>query len=478
MKYPPYPAYKPSGVAWLGDVPEHWEVRRLKTAATSWVSNVDKVPAEGEIPVRLCNYTDVYYNDRITPNLPLMETTATGDEIRRFGLRVGDVLATKDSESWSDIAVPALVTETSNDLVCGYHLAIIRPNPERLLGEFLFRTLQTASVNRQFQVAASGVTRYGLPKSAVGEAWVALPSTAEQRAIGAFLDAQTSKLDTLVEKKRALIERLRERRAALISRTVTRGLPPEAARAAGLDPHPPLKPSGIEWLGEVPAHWVTPPLYVRYSVDLGKMLNEGRITGVYLLPYLRNVDVQWGTINQEDLPEMDIAPHEWERYIVREGDLLVCEGGEVGRAAIVGSLGLRLAYQKAIHRLRSTSNDEDPRYLFYTLRWATSQGLFESEGNQSTILHLTGEKLRRYRFPTPPLAEQRAIADYLDRETARIDALVATVEAAIERLQEYRAALIAAAVTGRIDVRGAIAKPPGAHSDVGVAGPEPSLLPA
>ena len=122
MKLPAYPRTKPSGVEWLGDVPEHWEVKRLKTSATCWVSNVDKVPAEDELPVRLCNYTDVYYHDHITPDMELMETTATADEIRRFGLRVGDVVITKDSEEWSDIAVPALVKKTTPDLVCGYHL--------------------------------------------------------------------------------------------------------------------------------------------------------------------------------------------------------------------------------------------------------------------------------------------------------------------------------------------------------------------
>jgi type I restriction enzyme, S subunit len=109
----PYDRYKSSGLEWLGDVPEHWEVKRLKTSATYKVSNVDKVAAEEEMPVRLCNYTDVYYHDHITPDLELMETTATSEEIRRFGLKVGDVVITKDSEEWTDIAVPALVVATA-----------------------------------------------------------------------------------------------------------------------------------------------------------------------------------------------------------------------------------------------------------------------------------------------------------------------------------------------------------------------------
>lgn len=237
MNLPPYPKYKPSGVEWLGDVPEHWEVKRLKTSATYCVSNVDKVPAKNELPVRLCNYTDVYYNDYITPEIAFMETTATSSEIRRFGLKPNDVIITKDSEDWSDIAVPAMVKEAARDLVCGYHLALITPSPSALRGEFLLRCFQSCAVNQQFQVAASGVTRYGLPKSSIGDAWLPLPPVAEQQAIASFLDAKTLKLDTLVEKKRELIERLKEKRSALISRTVTKG-PSSRSRRPSRTPYP------------------------------------------------------------------------------------------------------------------------------------------------------------------------------------------------------------------------------------------------
>ena len=175
MKLPPFRKYKRSGVKWFPDVPEHWNPKRLKTAARCWVSNVDKVPSDDEVPVRLCNYTDVYYNERITPDMSLMETTATAEEIRKFHLEVDDVVITKDSEEWSDIAVPALVVKTADDLVCGYHLGITRPDATKLYGEYLLRAFQACAVNQQFQVSATGVTRYGLPKSAIGDAWVPFP---------------------------------------------------------------------------------------------------------------------------------------------------------------------------------------------------------------------------------------------------------------------------------------------------------------
>ena len=216
-----YPAYKDSGVKWLGEVPAHWEIKRLKNSASYWVSNVDKITNDDEILIRLCNYTNVYYHDYIRPDMDLMEATATPEEISRFGLQVGDVMITKDSEDWTDIAVPALVVESTPDLVCGYHLAIIRPQKSALLGTFLLRTLQSCVVNQQFQIAATGVTRYGLPKSAIGGAWLPIPPLQEQQAIADFLDRKIDKIDELTDKIGAAIERLQEYRSALITAAVT-----------------------------------------------------------------------------------------------------------------------------------------------------------------------------------------------------------------------------------------------------------------
>ena len=216
-----YPEYKNSGIEWLGDVPAHWEVTRLKHVSSYWVSNVDKVATDDELPVRLCNYTDVYYHDYIRPDMGLMETTATAQEINRFGLQVDDVVITKDSEDWCDIGVPALVVESTSDLVCGYYLAIIRPQKSALLGTFLLRTLQSCVVNQQFQIAATGVTRYGLPKSAIGEAWLPIPPLREQQTIADFLDHKTAKIDDLTAKIGTAIERLQEYRLALITAAVT-----------------------------------------------------------------------------------------------------------------------------------------------------------------------------------------------------------------------------------------------------------------
>lgn len=456
MRARPYSKYKRSGVAWLGDVPAHWDAKRLKTSATYSVSNVDKVPSEEEVPVRLCNYTDVYYNDQIRPDMELMETTATVEEVRRFGLRIGDVVITKDSEEWSDIAVPALVVESAPDLVCGYHLAIIRPRQDALLGRFLLRAMQACAVNQQFQIAAAGVTRYGLPKSSIGEAWLPLPPLREQSAIADFLDRETAKIATLVEKKQILIERLKEKRTALISRTVTRGLPPEAARVAGLDPHPKLKSSGIEWLGDVPERWQVKA--VKYVAAVGNGSTPNRDNADYwdggTFPWFTSSVVNQEQVTHPEELVTDTALTQCHLPRVVPPAVLVGITGE-GRTrgmattlCIEATINQHLAYVKPKTGIAGVSYLRrvfDRAYLFLRN---------ESDGGGSTKGAITCEQIANLRIPVPSLAEQHAIGDFLDRDTRIIDRMVAKVQIAIERLQEYRTALITAAVTGKIDVRG------------------------
>jgi len=215
--------------------------------------------------------------------------------------------------------------------------------------------------------------------------------------------------------------------------------------------YPKYRDSGVEWLGLLPEHWPTPPLAARYEILLGKMLDEKRITGAHSVPYLRNQDVQWGSINTSELPTMDIAPHEEDRYTLRSGDLLVCEGGEVGRAAIWDHALSPCGFQKALHRLRPRSEDEIVRFLYYCLRFAYDRGVFVAGSNPNTIPHLTGEMLRRYRFPSPPAHEQLAIVKFLDRETSRVAGLMAEQERLIELLQEKRQAAISHIVSKGID---------------------------
>ena len=212
---------KDSGVKWLGEVPVHWQVRRLRNVTDMRVSNVDKHVKAAEVPVRLCNYVDVYKNDRISEQIDFMRATATGEEIERFRLSKGDVLITKDSETWDDIGVPALVTNPTPDLVSGYHLALLRPYIDEISGEYFLRTLQSKGLAHQFYVKANGVTRYGLTHTAIKSVWLPLPPLPEQTAIVEYLDRATADIDTTTARACREIELLQEYRTRLIADVVT-----------------------------------------------------------------------------------------------------------------------------------------------------------------------------------------------------------------------------------------------------------------
>ena len=293
----------------------------------------------------------------------------------------------------------------------------------------------------------TGATIHHLYEATFYNCPVLLPPLPEQSAIACFLDHFDHRTNRLIHAKRRLIELLNEQKQAIIHRAVTRGL----------DPNVRLKPSGVEWLGDVPEHWEIVALRMRYSVQLGKMLDAKRITGSHLVPYLRNADVQWDRINVIDLPMMDIREDEYPRYTVQPGDLLICEGGEVGRAAFWNGVLPICGYQKALHRVRPISEVRDVlRFLFYVMFHASKRGVFVADGSENTIAHLTAEKLRRHRFAFPPKNEQEMIANLLDTVLANLDRTVSRALGEISLLREYRTRLIADVVTGKLDVRGVI----------------------
>lgn len=277
------------------------------------------------------------------------------------------------------------------------------------------------------------------------------PPLETQRRIARFLDEKTGRIDTLIARKRELLDRLAEKRQALITRAVTRGLDPDVR----------MKPSGVEWLGDIPAHWEVCALGYRYEVQLGRMLNADRAIGEHLKPYLRVFDVQWGQISIDDLPTMDFPPAAQQRYRLEPGDLLVNEGGSyVGRSAIWHGQLEECYYQKALHRLRPTDRSRDTaEFLFYVMEAATKNDVFVAGGNQTTIDHLTAEQLRRYRFAFPSLDDQIAIVETLGHCLSKHEEGCHLIQTSIDRLIEYRSALITAAVTGKLAVDAAAPTP-------------------
>ena len=210
---------KPSGVEWIGEIPKHWEINRLKYVAKILPSNVDKHIYPDEIQVKLCNYTDVYYNDYITVDSVLEKGSCNEREFTKFVLRKGDVIITKDSETPDDIGVPTFVKDNLDNVVCGYHLTMIRPLVCR--GEFIFRFIQSDRTRRYFEVNSNGITRYGLGKASIENLLLPIPPDSEQLQIADFLNQKTKQIDELIVAELQKIELLKEYRQSVISEAVT-----------------------------------------------------------------------------------------------------------------------------------------------------------------------------------------------------------------------------------------------------------------
>ena len=316
------------------------------------------------------------------------------------------------------------------------HIHVLKPR-RSIDGRWLAYALNTVD----YRLWITGATRDKLTQDAMMRMEILVPSTIEQRAIADYLDRETAKIDTLIEKQTTMIERLRERRAAVVRSSVLGEV--SANRAA--TPY---------WFGRIPSHWQTPRLSHHHHVVLGRMINASQALDTDIsVPY-----VAAGSIQPEELildaartltvPAADVA-----KYSLRRGDVVVVEGGAgYGRSHWLPTDIPGWAFQNHVVRVRPRDSTVDSRYTRLVIETCRQSGFFEANNRTATLPSLSSEVLGALRIPLPPLDEQRAIADYLDRGTAKIDTLIAKVERHIELAKERRAALITAAVTGQIDV--------------------------
>ncbi len=451
MRPTAYPAYKESGVAWLGEVPEHWEVKRGRFAMRVNPSSpiLRSLDADFEISFVPMDAVGEYGGVRLEQTRVKAET---GNGYTEF--QDGDVVVAKITPCFEN-GKGALVTGLVNGAAYGTtELHVLRAGPH--LDERYIFYLTITDGFRKFGEAemygAGGQKR--VPPEFCKNFPTPLPSPDEQTTIADFLDRETGRIDTLVAKKRALIGLLKEKRSALISRTVTRGLPAEVAHGFGLEPHTRLKDSGIEWLGEVPEGWEVKRLRRVLLESLQYGANEpAEIDDRDLPRYVRITDIHDnGGLRDEtfrSLPVDIAAP-----YLLKDGDILFARSGATsGKTFLYQKSWGICAYAGYLIRARMNQQQAVPSFVKYFTSSSSYWQWLSSIYIQSTIQNVSAEKYADLSLPLPPLPEQTAIAAFLDRETARIDRLEEKVASAIERLREYRTALITAAVTGKIDVR-------------------------
>jgi type I restriction enzyme S subunit len=425
-----YLVYKDSGLPWLGEIPEHWELTSIRGITKS-------------------------VNRRNQPNLPLLAVYRDYGVIFRDARDDNHNVIPEDLSNYKLVEPGNLVLNKmktwQGSLGVSEYRGIVSPAyivcevTAKVEQKFLNYLLRCHRYVFAYNTISYGVRvdQWDMRYEDFKQIPIFIPPLEEQKAIAQFINRKLAQINQFICYKRRLIELLNEQKTALINRAVTKGL----------DPDIPMKPSGIEWLGEIPRHWDVAPLYTRYSVQLGKMLNQDAVQGIAPAPYLRNANVQWDAIDFTDLFQMDFDLQERKKYELLVGDLLVCEGGEVGRTAIWNGELRECYFQKTLHRLRPLKCYDNSRFLFYVLYAATKIGVFTANVNKSTIGHLTAEKLKKYCFVFPLWSEQKQIINYLDTETAKFDQAIAQAEKEIELIQEYRTTLISDAVTGKIDVR-------------------------
>ena len=328
-----------------------------------------------------------------------------------------------------------------------YRVFSIR-NSNRCFDRYYLYLLQNCYHSKIFYAFGQGSSQLGrwrLPTDRFNEFEFPRPPLQEQQQIAAFLDHETAKIDALVDEQKELIELLREKRQAIITTAVTRGLNPAA----------PVRHSGVEWLGEIPQHW----LGTRLSHLTRQIVDGAHFTPTYVddgVPFLRVTDITRTEIDLDDVKRIPANEHEElsRRCKPAFGDLLLSKNGTIGVPRVV-TWGWEFSIFVSLCLIKLTSR-LNPFFAKYVFLSSAIEMQVKDGSKQSTVTNLHLEKIAEFKIPVPPVEEQSEIVSYLDRETAKLDQLIVAAEAAVTLLQERRGALISAAVTGKIDVRGLV----------------------
>jgi type I restriction enzyme S subunit len=445
MSFPAYTAYKDSGVEWLGDVPAHWTLHKLKHIARF---------SGGGTPSR---DNLIYWNGNIpwiSPKDMKVELIISAEEsITAEGLQnsttslvpPGAILIVVRSGILKH-TIPAAINKV--EVALNQDMKALRFDPKLAIGKFFLRWIQGFNDQLLHAWLKQGATVESIEQDYLSDTTIPLPDFSEQRKIVNFLDHETARIDALIEEQQRLIELLKEKRQAVISHAVTKGL----------DPTVPMKDSGVEWLGEVPAHWVVGPLrwYATIQGGIAKGKDyEGRET--VSLPYLRVANVQNGFVDLTEVKEISVLESEIGRYSLRSGDVLMNEGGDndkLGRGTVWQGQIEPCLHQNHVFAIRP--NDLlSAEWLTAFTQCDQARSYFFLNSKQSTNLaSISASNVMSLALPIPSVIEQKEILSSLNQSRVAHEELVNLATSTIEFLKERRSALISAAVTGKIDVRG------------------------
>ena len=433
-----------SGSVMLGGFAKNWRISRVGYAYAIQLGKMlqpeRQFENDGEVPYLKSQH--VQAGVIFSEDLPLMWANLA--ETSKYGVRDGDLLVCEGG----DVGRAAMAVQVPEDTIIQNALHRVRSSGGNSLSYLLYVLLHVKN-HGWFDIICNKSTIAHLTREKLSALAIPLPPPLVQQSIAAHLDRETAKIDTLIAKKRELIAKLKEQRSALISRTVTRGLPPEAAQATGLDPNPPMKNSGVAWLGEVPAHWTVKPVKFLTQIVRGQFTHRPRndpslYDGAY--PFVQTGDIarakRYVTEYSQTLNDLGLAVSKQ----FPEGTLVMTIAANIGDMAVIN---FPACFPDSIVGFIPTAR-VDIDFLYY-LFLAMKRELLAT-ATLNTQLNLNVERIAAIDAVQPPVNEQRKIADYLDKACGEIDSLLLKVETAITRLTEYRAALITAAVTGQLDI--------------------------
>ncbi len=434
-----YPKYVESGEAWIGKVPDHWAVAPLKR---SFIIEGGSTPSPDEenwggdiywvTPADLSGINSLFLESSSRTITPLGLASCS-----TVMLPIGSlILSTR-----APIGSLALTTKS----MCtnqGCKGLVPRVNSN---SHYFAYVIQSA--NTELNVRGKGTTFLEISGDELARFTVPLPPIQEQYQIARFLDHETARIDALIEQQQRLIELLKEKRQAVISHAVTKGL----------DPNVPMKDSGVEWLGEVPAHWKVGAL--RWYAAIQGGIAKGKEYGdknLIVLPYLRVANVQSGHIDLSEVKEIQVLEDEVERYSLKPGDVLMNEGGDndkLGRGAVWRGQIEPCLHQNHVFAIRPIEGLSSDWLAIFTQADRARIYFFIHSKQSTNLASISASNVMGMHLPIPSVDEQISIIQYLGKDQLAFEELVSQGESTINLLQERRSALISAAVTGKIDVR-------------------------
>lgn len=430
MSFPRYPEYKDSGVEWLGEVPEHWYLRRI---GYFFAERREKV-SDKDFPALSVT------KNGIVPQLDTAAKSDDGDNRKR--VCKGDFVINSRSDRKG--AAGASDLDGSVSLIC----TVMQPLGT-LHTPFVHHLLRSQPFQEEFYRNGKGIVAdlWSTNYSEMRNIMIGMPPVQEQAQIATFLDCETAKIDALVAEQQRLMELLKEKRQAVISHAVTKGLNPDV----------PTKPSGIEWLGDVPEHWDVTP--VKFVAAIGNGSTPSREIPEYWsetgFPWLNSSVVNSKIVTEPEGYVTERALKECHLPIVVPPAVLVGITGQGRTRGMAAMLGIEATINQHVAYIKPRALTINVNYLLGVFESAYLKLRRDSEEVGATKGAITCTQIGELRIPVPPSAEQKAVAAFLADKSAEFDTLTSEAQHAIDLLQERRTALISAAVTGQIDVRAA-----------------------